>query len=1151
MLRKKIGIFGVILGLVLNAGLNLAVHALSVSTKLNDSAINLVNNVLGEGIVASSASRTGTVYSFSGGKDTFGIDSGIILDTSGRVSGKTDADLAKLVDYSYSGSYSTLEFELTSTGTLLNFNYVFASREFDQPVKYNDVFGLFVSVNGSAYENIALIERDDGQEVPVTINNLRAGATGTETPESFKNYPVNGKQYSLFKGASVKLNETTDGISNVFTAFKEVSVGDKVKVKFAIADVSDDKYDSYVMIEASSLAFEAPGGRPNYFTERLYNLEANTNYKIRVGGVDYAITTDENGETPIVTNDYDLFGRTIQITKVGLGQTAQTLKIAARPEPPEAVDGPDENYALPDTVQVTETSITVEAEDGQQYRIDDETNWRDQDNTGHVVFSNLTPNVEHTVYTRYTATETHPASFDSVGTTFTTRRSFEYSVQNFRGIYDGSPHSAEVISEDAQVFYSATSSGDYGTTKVEYTNPGTYPVYFLIRKEGYYSVYGELSVKIISWSATNTTNSSANYGNAMLAGDLKSAILRTDEENAELANNPEMKVYLEVEDVTETVSGQDAIKMGDKLVGTEDVEFYFDAKLYKQVGARTAERVYETETPMTVTLTPTKQIEGRTFGLADGNYALIGLHDGVAERITGTVQNGVLSFETTKFALYGIVMIPEAPSAKVNYPAEILTNLVPNTEYKISVNGTDYIVTTDANGAIPVVTNGYDLFGKQITITRLGLAQREQILQITARPEPPTPVESMDTNGVLLDTVQVTATSITITGQVGQQYRIDGGNWVEVGADGKVVFSGLQSHVVHAIETRYKATDERPASLASRGAAIRTVDELRVTVQNYRGLYDGLPHTAEVVDEEFSGIYYASEKNGTYSSDAIEFTEPGLHTAYYLVKKAGYYAVYGEVTVEIIDWTMENMTNAEGNFGKAMFLGDDLKAVVPLTEIERGVMLDDPETVVYLSVEDVTNTVSFENMSSVRKQVMSSEEILAYFDVNLFKKVGQMEPEKIHETNEPVKIVLSPDSMVDEFTELLENGQYVVVRIHDGVAERLETKVENGKVSFETDKFSIYALVRPVISQETDEEMPGSIVMGVMAEVAAATVAPVAGVVVAGATLILAPGTGALVKGVAGAMVDNLPVVIVTMIIVWAALIKFERREQRKARRRM
>ena len=173
--------------------------------------------------------------------------------------------------------------------------------------------------------------------------------------------------------------------------------------------------------------------------------------------------------------------------------------MAARPDPPEAIEGPDANYVLPDSVQVTETSITIEAEDGQQYRIDDEESWRDQDGTGHVTFENLTPNVEHTIYTRYAAADTHPASFDSEGTTFATRRSLDYSVKNYYGLYDGLSHSAEAASEHAQVLYSATRYGNYGAAKVEYTEPGNYPVYFLMQKEGYYSVYGELSVRIVGW----------------------------------------------------------------------------------------------------------------------------------------------------------------------------------------------------------------------------------------------------------------------------------------------------------------------------------------------------------------------------------------------------------------------------------------------------------------------------------------------------------------------------------------------------------------------------------------------------------------------------------------------------------------------------
>ena len=95
-----------------------------------------------------------------------------MLDTSGRGGeNEKDSDLESIMDYEYGGHTSSLEFTLTATGNLLNFNYVFASGEFVCGAEYNDVFGLFVSVNGSEYENIAKITKNDGEVVPVNITN--------------------------------------------------------------------------------------------------------------------------------------------------------------------------------------------------------------------------------------------------------------------------------------------------------------------------------------------------------------------------------------------------------------------------------------------------------------------------------------------------------------------------------------------------------------------------------------------------------------------------------------------------------------------------------------------------------------------------------------------------------------------------------------------------------------------------------------------------------------------------------------------------------------------------------------------------------------------------------------------------------------------
>ena len=119
----------------------------------------------GNEFAVSGAKRTGTVYTFSNGTNAVGLDSGIVLDTSGRVSADKDAQLDSIRDskFSYGGDTSTVEFTCVADGDLLNFNYAFASSEFNQPEQYNDVFGLFVKVNNGSWQNIAKITRNNGK----------------------------------------------------------------------------------------------------------------------------------------------------------------------------------------------------------------------------------------------------------------------------------------------------------------------------------------------------------------------------------------------------------------------------------------------------------------------------------------------------------------------------------------------------------------------------------------------------------------------------------------------------------------------------------------------------------------------------------------------------------------------------------------------------------------------------------------------------------------------------------------------------------------------------------------------------------------------------------------------------------------------------
>jgi len=89
--------------------------------------------------------------------------------------------------------------------------------------------------------------------VPVNITNLKKGLSNDEYVDT----PGEGKQYSLYKAVVYEENDPMclTGISNVFTAQKEVNVCDTIRIKFVIADVSDPNLDSFVMIKGDSLSF--------------------------------------------------------------------------------------------------------------------------------------------------------------------------------------------------------------------------------------------------------------------------------------------------------------------------------------------------------------------------------------------------------------------------------------------------------------------------------------------------------------------------------------------------------------------------------------------------------------------------------------------------------------------------------------------------------------------------------------------------------------------------------------------------------------------------------------------------------------------------------------------------------------------------------
>ncbi len=257
-----------------------------------NNAVQAVDTLLGEGVEVYNIVYTGNndqIGTFQCTNCNLGIPTGMVMST-GSVStaagpnntgsssgsyafGAGDPDLALLAGASLNDA-AVLQFDFVPTGDSLVFDFVWGSEEYPEysNSSFNDAFGFFLSGPGidGVYSmdavNLALIP---GTTIPVTINNLNNGNTGTNGPCEFCQYYIhngNGGQ-SPYNTSNFYIQP--DGFTSVIQAYAPVQCGETYHIKIAIADAGDSGFNSYVFLEAASfssnqlqLSFESPDLAP-------------------------------------------------------------------------------------------------------------------------------------------------------------------------------------------------------------------------------------------------------------------------------------------------------------------------------------------------------------------------------------------------------------------------------------------------------------------------------------------------------------------------------------------------------------------------------------------------------------------------------------------------------------------------------------------------------------------------------------------------------------------------------------------------------------------------------------------------------------------------------------------------------------------------
>lgn len=144
----------------------------------------------------------------------------------------------------------------------------------------------------------------------------------------------------------------------------------------------------------------------------------------------------------------------------------------------------------------------------------------------------------------------------------------------------------------------------------------------------------------------------------------------------------------------------------------------------------------------------------------------------------------------------------------------------------------------------------------------------------------------------------------------------------------------------------------------------------------------------------------------------------------------------------------------------------DVASKIELTDAEKEAIANGAKLEVELQFNEVGATATTDEQKAIEKE-LGNKKIGTFLDIVLTKKIGTYEA-KISETTGLIEITFKlPAELRNTDTKV--NRTYSVMRYHDGKVDVLNTNYdeENDTITFETDKFSTYAIVYEDTAVET------------------------------------------------------------------------------------
>ncbi len=225
------------------------------------------------------------------------------------------------------------------------------------------------------------------------------------------------------------------------------------------------------------------------------------------------------------------------------------------------------------------------------------------------------------------------------------------SVGNPEKEYTGSAIEPEVtVKHDSTVI----PSSEYDVTYDNNTEIGVASVtvsdkdggnYIIEDTTSYFEIVAPGKVNVIEPATPNSYSGSF----AETPISVKSKIELTDAEKQKLIDGKNMDIYLEVKDISDSISKEEKNKIDKKLSKGDTVGLYLDVSLFKKFDGENPEKINSTKKPIKIKFEIPEKLrkEGRKF-------VIYRYHNGTVTELNVTVEGNYATFETDEFSSFAL-----------------------------------------------------------------------------------------------------------------------------------------------------------------------------------------------------------------------------------------------------------------------------------------------------------------------------------------------------------------------------------------------------------------------------------------------------------------------------------------------------------------